>query len=95
MSFALLSGIGFEFGTCFQRLRGLSFANVLGWWEGILFAAPKQKVTHARKRKRMATQYLRPLMNIEGCKICGSIKLMNTLCWTCYKRYRAEKKIAE
>lgn len=102
MSFALLGGIdfglGLGLGICLQKVKTLKFFNysgILGWWQGILFAAPKKKVTHSRKRMRMATQYLRPMLNIEGCKICGSVKLMNTLCWTCYKRFRADKKMAE
>ena len=54
----------------------------------LLFAVPKQKVTHSRKRMRMATKQLRNLQNITKCPKCGQPKLLHNLCWKCYGDYK-------
>lgn len=59
----------------------------------LLLAVPKQKVTHSRKRMRMATKQLRNLQNITKCTACGSPKLMHSLCWTCYGKMKKTEKM--
>lgn len=60
----------------------------------IYFAVPKQKVSHARKRKRMATKWLKPSYNIIRCSACGTAKFMHTMCWTCFKRFKIESRLS-
>lgn len=59
----------------------------------LLFAVPKQKVTHSRKRMRMATKQLQNLQNITNCPRCGHSKLLHNLCWECYGNFKKSIKI--
>jgi large subunit ribosomal protein L32 len=59
----------------------------------LLFAVPKKRVTHSRKRKRMATKWPRNVWDIEQCPGCGSMKKMHNLCWKCYIRFKIEVKL--
>ncbi len=54
----------------------------------ILLATPKQKVTHSRKRLRMTSKGLKNLSNITKCHLCNEPKLLHTLCWACYKKFK-------
>lgn len=58
----------------------------------LLFAVPKQKVTHSRKRMRMATKQLRNIQNITKCSKCGEPKLLHNLCWKCYGEFKKISK---
>lgn len=77
-----IPSISSVFERCIDRLSLLNFECSL------LFAVPKQKVTHSRKRMRMATKQLRNLQNITNCPKCGQSKLLHNLCWKCYGNYK-------
>lgn len=49
----------------------------------ILWAAPKKKTTHSKKRKRMASKWPTPLRNIIACPVCGTAMLNQHICKTC------------
>lgn len=74
------------FEKCINRLIPFNFEC------NLLFAVPKQKVTHSRKRMRMATKQLRNLQNITKCPKCGQTKLLHNLCWKCYGDYKKAMK---
>ena len=55
-------------------------------WDGLLWmAAPKKRVSHSRKRMRMAHKYLKPIRHYSTCATCGNFKLMHVLCGHCLK----------
>lgn len=55
-------------------------------WDGLLWmAAPKKRVSHSRKRMRMAHKYLKPIRHYSTCTTCGNFKLMHVLCGHCLK----------
>lgn len=56
--------------------------------ESILFAVPKKRTTHGKKRRRAATKHLRPMQNITSCSACGQPKLLHHVCAVCFQRYR-------
>lgn len=58
----------------------------------VLFAVPKQKVSHSRKRIRMASKQLKNLQNISNCSKCGQPKLQHSLCWSCYGDFKKSIK---
>jgi large subunit ribosomal protein L32 len=60
--------------------------------DSFLLAVPKQKVTHARKRERMATKWPQNIQNIVRCHTCGSPKFMHHICWMCFKRFKLHVK---
>jgi large subunit ribosomal protein L32 len=60
--------------------------------DSLLLAVPKQKVTHARKRERMTSKWLKNVQNIVRCPQCGNAKAMHTICWACYKRLKFHMK---
>ena len=81
-----------------------STQELLGW-DGFLWATPKKRTSHMKKRQRNAHKYLKPKCNITVCPTCKSLKLMHTLCGTCLKQTLEEtakmrkeveeKKVAE
>jgi ribosomal protein L32 len=52
----------------------------------LLFAVPKKKVTHSRKRQRQANNGLELKKNITTCPTCGGMKTLHYLCWNCFKK---------
>lgn len=55
-------------------------------WDGLVWmAAPKKRVSHSRKRMRMAHKYLKPIRHYSTCATCGNFKLMHVLCAHCLK----------
>ncbi|KAL3893985.1 MAG: hypothetical protein SGCHY_005530 [Lobulomycetales sp.] len=55
-------------------------------WDGLLWAAPKKRTTHSKKRKRMAGKWPKPLLNLRPCPFCGSTQLMGHACRECLKK---------
>lgn len=58
--------------------------DLLGW-SGFLWAVPKKRTSHSKKRMRMAHKYLQPKVNFVVCKTCNNLKLMHVLCGHCLK----------
>lgn len=55
-------------------------------WDGILlWAVPKKRTSHSKKRMRMAHKYLKPKRHYLPCPKCGGLKLMHTLCGHCFR----------
>jgi ribosomal protein L32 len=54
----------------------------------ILWAAPKKKTSHSKKRMRSANKQLQDRKNIQPCHACGRPKLMHHICEHCYKDFR-------
>ncbi|KAJ2740895.1 hypothetical protein GGI20_005552 [Coemansia sp. BCRC 34301] len=66
--------------------------------EMILRAVPKQRTSHSKKRKRMATKGLKNRYDLVPCSGCGRPKLTAHICLNCYhdiKRKLKDMKRAE
>ncbi|KAJ2364209.1 hypothetical protein H4S02_004540 [Coemansia sp. RSA 2611] len=67
--------------------------------EIILRAVPKQRTSHSKKRKRMATKGLKNRQDISPCRGCGRPKLTAHVCLHCYsdirKKLRGMRREAE
>ena len=63
-------------------------------WDNILlWAVPKKRTSHSKKRMRMTHKYLKPKTNYKTCPQCGNLKLPHMLCGHCFKetmKYTAE-----
>ncbi|KAJ2355059.1 hypothetical protein IWW50_005888, partial [Coemansia erecta] len=60
--------------------------------EMILRAVPKQRTSHAKKRKRMATKGLKSRQDLSPCLGCGRPKLAAHICYYCYSDIRKKLK---
>ncbi|KAI9327310.1 hypothetical protein DFJ73DRAFT_863969 [Zopfochytrium polystomum] len=56
------------------------------WLDGFLWAVPKKRTTHHKKRLRMTTKWLRPMQNIKPCPYCGEASLLHHICRKCLNR---------
>ena len=54
-------------------------------WDGVLWAVPKKRTSHSKKRMRMTHKYLKPKQNAILCPKCGHTKLLHILCGHCLK----------
>ena len=55
-------------------------------WDGILlWAVPKRRTSHSKKRMRMAHKYLKPKHHYQTCQQCGNLKLQHMLCSHCFR----------
>lgn len=54
----------------------------------ILWAVPKSKISHSRKRMRASNKALKNREDITSCPCCGSPVLLHHGCLTCYKHIR-------
>lgn len=54
-------------------------------WDGILWAVPKKRTSHSKKRMRMAHKYLKPKHNYQTCPQCQNFKLQHMLCGHCFR----------
>jgi large subunit ribosomal protein L32 len=55
-------------------------------WDSILlWAVPKRRTSHSKKRMRMAHKYLKPKHHYQTCPKCGHLKLQHTLCGHCFR----------
>lgn len=54
-------------------------------WDGFLWAVPKKRTSHSKKRMRMAHKYLKPKHHYYQCPSCGHLKLQHMLCGHCLK----------
>ena len=58
----------------------------LSLWGGILlWAVPKRRTSHSKKRMRMAHKYLKPKTHYQTCPKCGNLKLQHMLCAHCFR----------
>ncbi len=62
-------------------------------WSGFLWAVPKKRTSHSKKRMRMTHKYLKPIRNYSVCSKCQNLKLLHVLCGHCLKE--TLKKTAE
>lgn len=67
-----------------DAMQGLPPAEDLKW-EGFLWAVPKKRTSHSKKRMRSAHKYLRPRCDFIPCPKCSNLKLMHVLCGHCLK----------
>ncbi|CEP10062.1 hypothetical protein [Parasitella parasitica] len=63
------------------------------WLEPILWAAPKKKTSHSKKRMRASNKGLQLKENVTTCPACGSNKLLHHLCGNCYSDIKKKAKI--
>ena len=61
-------------------------------WDGFLWAVPKKRTSHSKKRMRMTHKFLKPIQNYTTCPKCQNLKLLHVLCGHCLKE--ALKKTA-
>lgn len=53
-------------------------------WESILWAVPKKKTSHRKKRQRfLAGKALKDVTNLNTCSACGNVKRAHLLCPYC------------
>ena len=52
----------------------------------VLFAAPKGRTSHSRKRKRMTHKWLKNIDNYTICSSCGNARLLHVLCGYCLRK---------
>lgn len=62
------------------------------WLEPILWAAPKKKTSHSKKRMRASNKGLQQKENVTACPACGSNKLLHHLCGNCYSDIKKKAK---
>ncbi|KAI9473748.1 MAG: hypothetical protein EXX96DRAFT_652514 [Benjaminiella poitrasii] len=62
------------------------------WLEPFLWAAPKKKTSHSKKRMRASNKGLKQKENITTCPACGSSKLLHHLCGNCYRDIKKKAK---
>lgn len=62
-------------------------------WDGFLWAVPKKRTSHSKKRMRSAHKYLKPRSDYITCPQCKNLKLLHILCGHCLKE--TMKKTAE
>ena len=53
--------------------------------EFILWAVPKKRTSHSKKRMRMTHKYLKPKHHFTVCPKCKNLKLLHVLCGHCLK----------
>ncbi|KAJ2454021.1 hypothetical protein EV183_001861 [Coemansia sp. RSA 2336] len=80
-----------------NRLAQTPIATALGinlglLGEMILRAVPKQRTSHSKKRKRMATKGLKDRQDLTPCRGCGRPKLISHICFYCYSDIRKKLK---
>jgi ribosomal protein L32 len=87
-------------------LVGPLFADTLGtavrqnafqvpaWLGPILWAVPKKKTSHSKKRMRASNKGLKQAENITSCPACGNAKLMHHVCRHCYQEIKHRSKLA-
>ncbi|KAI9178972.1 hypothetical protein H9P43_005634 [Blastocladiella emersonii ATCC 22665] len=61
-------------------------APLAGLVSGILWAVPKSRTTHGKKRMRMSNKGLKNLENITACPVCKGPKLLHNVCPGCLAR---------
>ena len=54
-------------------------------WDGFLWAVPKKRTSHSKKRMRMTHKYLKPIHHYTTCPKCQNLKLLHVLCGHCLK----------
>ena len=59
----------------------------------VLWAAPKKRTSHSKKRLRFTNKWLKPVHHYTFCSQCGNPKLLHVLCGHCFKE--TMKKTAE
>ena len=52
-------------------------------WDGFLWAVPKRRTSHSKKRMRMTHKYLKPIRHYTICPKCKNVKLLHVLCRHC------------
>ena len=60
------------------------------WDSAVLWAVPKKRTSHSKKRMRMAHKYLKPIHHYRVCSECNNLKLMHVLCGHCLKQTLAK-----
>ncbi|ORE04890.1 hypothetical protein BCV72DRAFT_230874 [Rhizopus microsporus var. microsporus] len=67
--------------------------QIPSWLEAFLWAAPKKKTSHSKKRMRASNKGLQQKENITTCPVCGSHKMMHHLCGHCYSDIKKKAKL--
>ncbi|KAJ2702527.1 hypothetical protein H4218_000826 [Coemansia sp. IMI 209128] len=89
--------IGAAMGMAARSPLGASLGAGLGLLgdmlsEMILRAVPKQRTSHSKKRKRMATKGLKSRHDLVPCSGCGRPKLTAHICLNCYHDIKRKLK---
>ncbi|SAM05931.1 hypothetical protein [Absidia glauca] len=69
--------------------------QVPSWLGPILWAAPKKKTSHSKKRMRASNKGLQQKENIVSCPACGHTKLLHHVCKQCYGDIKQKAKNLE
>ncbi|CAO3591589.1 unnamed protein product [Absidia cylindrospora] len=69
--------------------------QVPSWLGPILWAAPKKKTSHSKKRMRASNKGLHQKENIVSCPACGNTKLLHHVCKQCYGEIKQKAKNLE
>ncbi|SPO27829.1 related to MRPL32 - mitochondrial ribosomal protein of the large subunit [Ustilago trichophora] len=68
--------------------------TLAGWWDGLLKAVPKKKVSHSRKSMRAANKGLKDRVDLVHCSGCGKPKAQHHLCGFCYAELNRARKVS-
>jgi ribosomal protein L32 len=66
--------------------------QVPSWLGPILWAAPKKKTSHSKKRMRASNKGIQQKENVGACPACGSNKLLHHMCPNCYGDIKKKAK---
>lgn len=92
------SGITFSIGNLLGNAVGPAIRQntfqVPAWLGPILWAVPKKKTSHSKKRMRASNKGLKQAENITSCPACGNAKLMHHMCRHCYQEIKHRSKLA-
>ena len=63
----------------------LPLGGEVAWDDGFVWAVPKKRTSHSKKRMRMTHKYLKPKYHYTVCPKCNNLKLLHVLCVHCLK----------
>ncbi|GAB5585795.1 hypothetical protein Unana1_00695 [Umbelopsis nana] len=86
--------VGSLIGNAFGRNIRQNTFQVPAWLGPILWAVPKKKTSHSKKRMRASNKGLKQAENITSCPACGNAKLMHHVCRHCYQEIKHRSKFA-
>jgi ribosomal protein L32 len=90
--------MNFMIGSLFEGALGTTVRQngfqVPAWLGPILWAVPKKKTSHSKKRMRASNKGLKQAENITSCPVCGNAKLMHHVCRHCYQEFKHRSKLA-
>lgn len=89
------ASIGQWINTTLNTNNTVNTFQIPSWLGPILWAAPKKKTSHSKKRMRASNKGLQQKENIVSCPACGNTKLLHHVCKQCYGEIKQKAKNLE